>query len=55
LRATIRRVLADPTFTENARRAGEQLRAYGGAAQAARLIEQCARERVKEKRVVPLE
>lgn len=40
LRATVRRVLGDPSFADNARRAGERLRAYGGASQAARLIEQ---------------
>jgi len=39
LRATVRRVLADPSFAGNAARAGERMRAYGGAAQAARLIE----------------
>ena len=39
LRATVRRVLADPSFTDNARRMSEKLRAYGGASQAAHLIE----------------
>jgi UDP:flavonoid glycosyltransferase YjiC (YdhE family) len=40
LRATVRRVLSDPTFCNNARQIGERLRAYGGAAHAADLIEQ---------------
>ncbi len=39
LRATIRRVLADPSFADNARRTGERMRAYGGASRAAHLIE----------------
>jgi UDP:flavonoid glycosyltransferase YjiC (YdhE family) len=55
LRATVRRVLSDPSFTDNARRAGEMLRAYGGAAHAGRLIEQFTRGRVQEGRIVPLE
>lgn len=40
LQATVRRVLTDPSFAAKAARAGESMRAYGGAAQAARLIEQ---------------
>jgi UDP:flavonoid glycosyltransferase YjiC (YdhE family) len=40
LRATVRRVLSDPSFRQNAREVGERLRLYGGAAQAADLIEQ---------------
>jgi len=44
LRATVRRVLNDPTFAGNARRIGERLRAYGGARQAADLIEQFTRK-----------
>jgi MGT family glycosyltransferase len=40
LRATARRVLTDPSFRDNARQIGEKLRAYGGASQAADLIEQ---------------
>lgn len=40
LRATVKRVLANPAFANNARRIGERLRAYGGAKQAAGLIEQ---------------
>jgi len=40
LRTTVRRVLGDPTFADNARRLSERLRAYGGPAYAARLIEQ---------------
>ena len=39
LRAKVRKVLSDPSFTENARRLGEKMRAYGGASEAARLIE----------------
>jgi UDP:flavonoid glycosyltransferase YjiC (YdhE family) len=39
LRATVRRVLADPSFAANARRMSQKLRAYGGAAQAAELID----------------
>lgn len=40
LRATVRHVLTDPSFADNARRAGERMRAYGGAPRAAHLIEQ---------------
>ncbi len=40
LRATIRRVLADPSFAENARQIAGKLRTYGGASQAAQLIEE---------------
>jgi len=43
LRATVRRVLTDPSFTANARRVGERLRAYGGAVHAAHLIERFSR------------
>ena len=39
LRATVRRVLTDSSFASHAAHAGSQLRAYGGAAQAAHLIE----------------
>jgi MGT family glycosyltransferase len=39
LRAKVRQVLADPTFTENTQRIGEKLQTYGGAPEAARLIE----------------
>jgi UDP:flavonoid glycosyltransferase YjiC (YdhE family) len=39
LRATVRRVLADPSFVDNARQMSKKMRAYGGASQAARLIE----------------
>ena len=38
LRAKIETVLSDPSYTANARRMGERLRAYGGAPEAARLI-----------------
>jgi UDP:flavonoid glycosyltransferase YjiC (YdhE family) len=40
LRATVRRVLSDPSFRQSARQVGERLRLYGGASQAAGLIEQ---------------
>lgn len=40
LRATIMRVLADPSFTNNARRVSQRMRSYGGPPQAARLIEE---------------
>jgi MGT family glycosyltransferase len=40
LRAAVKRVLADPSFAANARRMSHVLRAYGGASQAARLIEE---------------
>lgn len=40
LRATVKRVLADPSFRNNARQIGDRLRTYGGASQAADLIEQ---------------
>lgn len=40
LRATVRRVLSDPSFRDNARKIGEGLRLYGGASQAADIIEQ---------------
>ncbi len=39
LRATVRRVLTDPSFTDNAGRMSEKMQAYGGASQAAHLIE----------------
>jgi UDP:flavonoid glycosyltransferase YjiC (YdhE family) len=42
LQATVRRALADPNFRENAGRIRERLRMYGGASQAADLIEQFA-------------
>ena len=40
LQAMVRRVLTNPSIADKAARAGERMRAYGGAAQAARLIEQ---------------
>jgi UDP:flavonoid glycosyltransferase YjiC (YdhE family) len=49
LRGTVRQVLADPSFTENARRIGEKMRGYGGASQAAQLIEEFV-----QKTAVPL-
>ena len=39
LRAKVRQVLGNPAYTDNARRLSADLRAYGGAAEAARLIE----------------
>ena len=44
LRATVRRVLTDPSFRDNARQIGERLRSYGGASQAADLIEEFTRK-----------
>jgi UDP:flavonoid glycosyltransferase YjiC (YdhE family) len=40
LRATVRHVLSDSSFRDNAQQIGEKLRTYGGASQAADLIEQ---------------
>jgi UDP:flavonoid glycosyltransferase YjiC (YdhE family) len=40
LRATVKRVLYDPSFADNAKRVGERMQAYGGASYAAHLIEQ---------------
>jgi UDP:flavonoid glycosyltransferase YjiC (YdhE family) len=39
MRAKVRHVLSDPSFTKNARRISEKLQTYGGASEAARLIE----------------
>jgi UDP:flavonoid glycosyltransferase YjiC (YdhE family) len=39
LRAKIERVLSDPSFKENAKRISEKMRAFGGAAEAAHMIE----------------
>lgn len=39
VRAKVRRVLSDPSFTANAMRISRKIGAYGGASQAARLIE----------------
>ena len=44
LRATVRRVLTDPSFRNNARQIGERLRTYGGASQAANLVEEFAQK-----------
>ena len=44
LRATVKRVLTDPSFRDHARQVGERLRAYGGASQAADLIEKFAQK-----------
>src|SRR5262249_57593168 len=38
LRDTVRRVLSDPSFTDNARRIAQKLRSYGGPSPAAKLI-----------------
>jgi UDP:flavonoid glycosyltransferase YjiC (YdhE family) len=45
LRATVRKVLGDPSYTANARQVSEMMRAYGGAPEAARLIEDFVRAR----------
>ena len=39
LRTKVRRVLAEPSFKRNAERVAESIRAYGGASEAARLID----------------
>ncbi len=52
LRATVKRVLTVPTFAESARKIGERMRAYGGAAQAASLIEQCSEKAGKEIKIL---
>ncbi len=43
LRAKVRKVLSDPSYAERAKVMGERLRAYGGAPEAARLIERLTR------------
>jgi len=43
LRAKVRQVLCDPAYTVNARRVSQKLQAYGGASEAARLIESFSR------------
>src|SRR5262249_58021515 len=43
LRETVRRVLSDPSFADNARRVAQKLRSYGGPSRAAQLIEQFCR------------
>ena len=44
LRATIQRVLHDPSFANNAQRISRMLRKYGGASQAAQLIERFSQQ-----------
>jgi UDP:flavonoid glycosyltransferase YjiC (YdhE family) len=39
MRSKVRQVLSDPSFAANARRVAENMRSYGGAAEAARLID----------------
>lgn len=39
LRLKVRRILSDSSFTENAKRISEEMKSYGGASEAARLIE----------------
>lgn len=39
VRSKVFNLLSDPSFAENAQRIGEKMKAYGGAAEAARLIE----------------
>ncbi|GAF92996.1 unnamed protein product, partial [marine sediment metagenome] len=43
LRAKVRQVLSDPSFARNARRVAETIRTYGGASEAARLIDSFAK------------
>jgi UDP:flavonoid glycosyltransferase YjiC (YdhE family) len=43
LRAKVRQVLSDPSYAANARRISEKMRTYGGAPEAARLIEDFGR------------
>ncbi len=42
VRAKVKHVLSDPSFTANARRIGKEMRSYGGASEAARLVEEFA-------------
>jgi UDP:flavonoid glycosyltransferase YjiC (YdhE family) len=49
LRKTVRHVLGDPAFYENASRISEKMRTYGGATLAARLIEEFSEQKVKVK------
>lgn len=44
LRRTIKHVLSDPAFADNARLISQRMRSYGGPLQAARLIEQFSRK-----------
>ncbi len=53
LRATVRHVLRDPSFTHNAKRMGERLRAYGGPVRAARLIERFSQRAGVDRRNAP--
>lgn len=46
LRAAVRRALADPGYAERARRAGDELRRYGGAGYAADCIERLRQVRI---------
>jgi UDP:flavonoid glycosyltransferase YjiC (YdhE family) len=46
LRAAVKRVLSDPAFANNARRIGERIRTYGGAVQAAHLIERFSQQAI---------
>jgi len=39
LRAKVRQVLSDPSFVPSARRIAETVQSYGGASEAARLID----------------
>lgn len=48
LRASIRQVLHDPSFAINAQRISRVLRSYGGASQAAQLIERFGQQAGKE-------
>jgi UDP:flavonoid glycosyltransferase YjiC (YdhE family) len=51
LRAAVKRVIADPSFSANAKRLGEKLRSYGGAPRAARLIEEFSQQAFSERRM----
>jgi MGT family glycosyltransferase len=49
LRSTVRQVLSDPSFASSARRVAETMQSYGGASEAARLIDRFA-ERAQQGR-----
>jgi len=50
VRAAVERVLSDPSFRQNARRLGAEFAAYGGAAQAADLLEELAGQKAHANR-----
>ena len=47
LRATIKQVLHDPSFANNARRISQKMKSYGGPSQAASLIERFSQEALR--------